>query len=185
MNRRLTTTMKFIATVASGIFALLSPLAAQESGAPSGTTMMQGGQAPHQMMGPGLMMPVMDSSNGRRLFAAKGCVLCHSVNGIGGTDAAALDASTMEPMMNPFEFSAQMWRGAEAMITLQREELGDQIEFTGEELADIVAFIHDAEEQKKFSESDIPPNIMKIMMRSMDGGDNGQAEQNNQGKSSQ
>ncbi len=105
----------------------------------------------------------MDPTRGRRLFASKGCVTCHSVNGIGGKHAPRLDVATMEPLMNPFEFAAKMWRGAEAMIYLQREELGEKIEFSGDELADIIAFVHHAEEQAKFSETDIPPRIKKLM----------------------
>jgi len=163
MNRKFPIAAKLGAAIACGTLALLSPLAAQESGAPSGPTMMQGGQMPHQMMSPGLMIPVMDPANGRKLFAAKGCVVCHSVNGIGGTDATALDASTMQPMMNPFEFTAKMWDGAEAMIAVQQDELGEQIHFNGQELADIIAFVHHTEEQKKFSEADIPPNIKALM----------------------
>jgi len=115
------------------------------------------------MMGPGLMMPSMDSARGRALFASKGCVVCHSVNGIAGQDASPLDAATMPGVMNPFDFSASMWRGAEAMIYVQREELGEQIEFTGDELADIIAFVHDPAEQKKFSEADIPDRIKTLM----------------------
>ena len=71
--------------------------------------------------------------------------------------------STMAMPMNPFEFAARMWRGAEAMIYLQQEELGEQIEFTGAELADMIAFVHSAEEQQKFSEADIPPRIKDLM----------------------
>ena len=61
--------------------------------------------------------------------------------------------------MNPFEFAARMWRGAEAMVELQRDELGDVIELHGEELAAIIAFVHDAGEQSVFSEADIPEEI--------------------------
>ena len=115
------------------------------------------------MMAPGLAMPEMNSAQGRKLFASKGCVGCYSVNVIGGTYAPALDAATMPTHMNPFEFAAKMWRGADAMIYLQREELGEKIEFTGEEFGNIVAFTHDAAEQKKFSEADIPPRIKDLM----------------------
>ena len=112
----------------------------------------------------GLMMPRMDPEDGRRLFAAKGCVVCHSVNGVGGEDAPPLDVQDMPMgMMNPFEFAARMWRGAGAMIELQEDELGGQIELTGEELANIIAFVHDTEEQKRFSEKDIPEDIAKLM----------------------
>jgi mono/diheme cytochrome c family protein len=145
--------------------ALPAPLSAQESQAGSGATGMQGGQMPQMMMSPGMMMPSMDAANGRKLFAAKGCVVCHAVNGIGGEDAAALDASTMPGMTNPFDFVANMWRGAPAMIDMQREELGEQIQFTGQELADIIAFLHHEQEQKKFSDADIPPNIKAVMTR--------------------
>ena len=79
------------------------------------------------MMATGIILPRMDAAAGRQLFAAKGCVLCHSVNGVGGADAPPMDAEYMEPMMNPFDFAAGMWRGSEAMVALQREELGAPI----------------------------------------------------------
>ena len=113
--------------------------------------------------GPRLIMPMMNSNRGRILFAAKGCVACHSINGVGGEDAPALDAHSMEPFMNLFDFAARMWRGAASMIVMQEEVFGEQIEFTGEELADIIAFLHDDGEQHKFSEADIPPEIMPMM----------------------
>ncbi len=124
--------------------------------------------------GPRLIMPMMNAARGRKLFASKGCVTCHAVNGVGGEDAPPLDAHTMQLFMNPFEFVAMMWRGAATMITLQEEALGEQINFTGEELADIIAFAHDEEEQHKFTEADIPPEIMP-MMRHMHGAPGGAA----------
>lgn len=139
-----------------------APAQGGAAGAGKGPGMMEG-----QMMGnqpsAGLLMPMMNPARGRELFASKGCVVCHSVNGVGGTDAPPLDASEMPGVMNPFEFAAKMWRGAEAMIYLQQEELGEQIEFSGAELADIIAFAHSSEEQQKFSEVDIPPRIKDLM----------------------
>lgn len=159
-------------------FALPPPLAAQDADSGSGTTQPM-------TMSPGMLMPSMDSANGRKLFAAKGCVVCHAVNGIGGEDAAALDAASMEGMTNPFDFVANMWRGSEAMIDLQREELGEQIEFTGPELADIIAFLHDEEQQKKFSDADIPPKIKAMMVHMGDqGGDQEMKDMNGEGESS-
>jgi len=111
----------------------------------------------------GFLLPYIDPARGRKLFASKGCVVCHSVNGIGGEDAPPLTANEMLPVMNPFEFAARMWRGASTMIAMQEDEIGEQIEFTGNELADIIAFVHSAEEQKKFSKADIPDNITKLM----------------------
>jgi hypothetical protein len=107
----------------------------------------------------GLMMPAMNAADGRSLFASKGYVMCHSINGIGGEDAPSLDAATMSLPMNPFDFAARMWRGAPAMIAMQQDEMGGQIEFTGAKLADIIAFVHDPAEQSKFSVQDIPPDM--------------------------
>jgi mono/diheme cytochrome c family protein len=119
-------------------------------------------QQPAQVA-PGLVLPPMDPVRGKALFASKGCVVCHSINGIGGHDAPALDAATMAPQMNPFDFAADMWRGAAPMIMMQQTELGHQIEFTGQDLADIVAFVHNPEVQRTFAASDIPSDINKLM----------------------
>ncbi|HQU69902.1 MAG TPA: cytochrome c [Albidovulum sp.] len=121
------------------------------------------------MMAAGIVLPRMDAAAGRQLFAAKGCVVCHSVNGTGGKDAPPLDAANMQPMMNPFDFAAGMWRGSEAMVALQRDELGAPIGLTGQELADITAFVHDAGEQARFSPADIPAEVKALMMKMDDG----------------
>jgi cytochrome c len=110
-----------------------------------------------------MRMPSMNPQRGRKLFVNKGCVACHAINGIGGHDATNLDAHTMRPMMNPFEFSAKMWAMAPAMIYAQEEALGEQILFTGDELADIVAFVHNDEAQHDFSEADLTPQARKMM----------------------
>lgn len=126
--------------------------------------------------GPRLIMPLMSSTRGRKLFASKGCVTCHAINGVGGEDAPPLDAHSMQLFMNPFEFAARMWRGAATMILLQEEALGEQIEFNGAELADIIAFVHDEEEQHRFSEADIPPEIMPMMRHLHEAAGGGAAE---------
>ena len=131
-----------------------------------GQGMEQGRMGQGTPMMPGmhsLMMPQMDPARGRKLFASKGCVACHAVNGVGGHDATPLDAHTMDRVMNPFDFAAKMWAMAPAMIYAQEEALGEQILFTGDEIADIIAFVHHDEEQHKFSEADIPPRIRKCM----------------------
>jgi cytochrome c len=110
-----------------------------------------------------LAMPMMNAERGMSLFASKGCVACHAVNGIGGHDAKNLDAHSMDMVMNPFDFMAKMWRMAPAMIYAQQEVYGDQILFTGDEIADIIAFVHDDAQQHKFTATLIPKNIMKSM----------------------
>lgn len=90
-------------------------------------------------------------------------MVCHSVNGISELYAPELSAEFMDPVMDPFEFAARMWRGAGAMVMMQEDELGGQIDLTGQELADIIAFVHDPEEQHRFSAADIPAEMAEMM----------------------
>ena len=105
----------------------------------------------------------MNAARGRKLFVSKGCIICHSVNGIGGATGPSLDADEASPKIDVFEFAARMWRGAELMLAFQRLELGYKIQLDGGELADITAFAHDRKEQKKLQETDIPAKIRRMM----------------------
>lgn len=116
---------------------------------------------------PTLTVGPLDPARGRELFVSKGCVICHSVNGVGGyairdlggKTAPSLDAARMPVVMDPFAFFARMWAGAKDMIALQQQKLGYQIRLRGDEIADIMAFIHDPEEQKKFTPESFTPPI--------------------------
>ena len=130
-------------------------------------------KADHEPMAPMMAMPMMNSARGMVLFAEKGCVACHSINGVGGHDATSLDAHDMEGMMNPFEFAAKMWRMAPYMIAAQEEAFGEQILFTGDELADIIAFVHDDAQQHKFSDADLSPRVVTMMNHEHGGGASG------------
>ncbi|MDP7185302.1 MAG: cytochrome c [Paracoccaceae bacterium] len=110
-----------------------------------------------------LTMPILDSERGRELFVSKGCVACHAVNGVGGEDASPLDAHNMDLSMNPFDFAAKMWMMAPYMIEAQMEAFDEQILFEGDELADIIAFLHDDSEQHELTEASLPPEIREMM----------------------
>ena len=111
-----------------------------------------------------LVMPLMNPARGKVLFVTKGCVACHAINGVGGHDAPAMDAHKMPDMlMNPFDFAAKMWNHAPAMIAAQESAFGEQVFFTGEELADIIAFIHDDGAQHAFTENDLTAEARKMM----------------------
>jgi cytochrome c len=100
-----------------------------------------------------------DPMRGRTTFIDKGCVLCHSVNGVGGKAAPALDAEIGAPAVDPLEFAARMWRGAPAMIELQAIELGYTIYLTADDLADLAAFAADRDAQKSLKIDDLPETI--------------------------
>lgn len=150
-------------------FALIGPGMAHEDekhddgAVASETPAALGGGDGHKPIDVTLAMPVMNSERGMSLFIEKGCVTCHSVNGVGGHDASPLDAHAMDPVMNVFEFAAKMWAMAPYMIQAQEEALGEQVLFTGEELAHIIAFVHDDETQHHLTEAMIPPHIEMLM----------------------
>ncbi len=158
--------MALAATAAAHEKKHTAPAAEPEAAAPVDSgTMMTGEMMQGQMMpGMRLMMPHMDAVEGRKLFVSKGCIACHAINGVGGHDATSLDAHSMDRTMNPFDFAAKMWRMAPAMIYAQEEAFGEQILFTGDELANIVAFVHSDAEQHRFTETDLTPQA-RMMMR--------------------
>jgi cytochrome c551/c552 len=109
------------------------------------------------------VMAGADAARGRALFVRKSCVACHAVNEIGGTTGPPLDVEFAPDEIDPLDFVARMWRGAEPMVMMQQSLFGEQLDFTGEELADIIAFAHDPEEQRRFSEADVPPAMRRLI----------------------
>lgn len=123
------------------------------------------GRLMHEMEEIGLAIPPMDSHEGRELFLSKGCVVCHEVNGVGGVVGPSLNAADMPKPMNAFEFAARMWRGAPAMAQMQESLLGELISLNGRELADLVAFAHDAREQQELTEDQIPERFRELLVK--------------------
>ncbi len=111
----------------------------------------------------GIVVPPMDPGRGRLLFLEKGCIACHSVNGVGGNIGPALNAGDMPRPMNSFEFVARMWRGARAMTELQEALFGEVISLSGQDLADLVVFAHDPEEQAKLTKDQIPERYHSLI----------------------
>ena len=71
---------------------------------------------------------------------------------------------TARDLVGPFlEFAARMWRGAAAMTAMQQDMLGEVIPLTGQDLADLIAFAHDAHEQEKLTESQIPEKFHHLL----------------------
>jgi cytochrome c2 len=110
-----------------------------------------------------LAMAGADAARGRALFVRKGCIACHAINEIGGTTGPPLDVWSAPGEVDPLDFVARMWRSAEAMVFMQQSLFGEQLAFTGEELADIIAFAHDPKEQRRFSEADVPAALQRLI----------------------
>lgn len=106
--------------------------------------------------GSSFSLPVPDAERGRTLFVNKGCVVCHSVNGVGGQAGPTLHATEPAGVFDPLDFAARMWRGADAMLALQNSEFGYQIELSGQDIADLAAFAESHDQQRDFSEDEIP-----------------------------
>ncbi|MGI9437165.1 MAG: c-type cytochrome [Geminicoccaceae bacterium] len=142
--------MRALSMVAS-LTLLLAPAASAEDRGTASTFPIA---APRE-----IVLPLIDADRGRRLFVAKGCFLCHAVNGTGGIAAPALNAPEGAEQLDPMSFVAGMWSGASAMLELQSLELGYQIELSGEEIADLAAFAASPEAQRTFSMEEIPETM--------------------------
>jgi mono/diheme cytochrome c family protein len=114
---------------------------------------------------PDLVLPSMDPAKGRVYFATRACVVCHSVNGVGGKNAVALDMEVRPSTVDILGFISRMWRGGTPMLALQRRLFAEQIDLTAEELGDIIAFLHSPKEQDRFSTNDIPKFIQDFMAK--------------------
>jgi len=103
-----------------------------------------------------LVLPLISVERGQQLFVNKGCVICHSINGVGGQAAAALDAPPGNRAIDVLDFVSRMFMGASAMLDLQATELGYQIALRPQEIGDLAAFVYDAKAQSGFSQNEVP-----------------------------
>ena len=111
-----------------------------------------------------VVTPRVDPARGRTLFVRKACVVCHSVNGVGGAMGPSLDAAPGVREVDVADFAARMWRGAGPMVWLQNYELGYQIDLTGEDIAHLAGFAADADEQALFIENQVPGRILELLL---------------------
>ncbi len=105
-----------------------------------------------------------DAKRGRALFISRGCVLCHSVNGVGGRAAYALDKETFLTEIDTVHFAARMWRGAPEMLKLQQMELGYQIAISAQDLADLAAFAENPEQQGLLTLDQVPVEMQESFL---------------------
>ena len=144
-------TAAFLITCFSTALVLLAPSAAQEN---------------FDMTPPSfsIIYPNIDPLRGKQLFVEKNCVLCHSVNGVGGDIAPPLDAPDNRREVDLLDFAARMWQGSYAMVELQAAELDYRVDLEGYEIGDIAAFAYDLETQASFTTDDVPPEIQQWIL---------------------
>jgi mono/diheme cytochrome c family protein len=77
---------------------------------------------------PDIVMQKMSPSRGRVYFATAACVVCHKVNGTGGSVAPPLDSIGNGDGIDVMAFVTRMWRGARSMVSLQDSLFGEAID---------------------------------------------------------
>jgi mono/diheme cytochrome c family protein len=98
--------------------------------------------------------------DGRELFVSQGCSMCHSFEGRGGTDAPSLDSMKGELTANEIaNMSGTIWNHVPAMKAAFAEEHIPFPEFTGNQMASLIAYLH----------SGGPPPNVKMSSESMGG----------------
>lgn len=87
--------------------------------------------------------PAMSAAAGSRVFGAKGCVKCHSVKGLGGSEGPDLGQT---PRLRSFyDLAADMWNHGPEMIERMKELDIRQPRLSPRETGDLIAFLFTVE----------------------------------------
>ena len=85
------------------------------------------------------LSPTRDPVAGARLFASKGCVTCHAVNGAGGADGP--DLGKMARPLLLYDVAAQMWNHVPQMARRITALQANRPYLNADELGDLIAFL--------------------------------------------
>jgi mono/diheme cytochrome c family protein len=103
-------------------------------------------------------------TDGRTLFVTQGCSMCHSFEGQGGSDAPSLDFMKGELTGGEIaNMSGQIWNHVPMMKEAFAEEHIPFPEFTGNQMASLIAYLH----------AGGPPPETGMSGQHMDGGSEG------------
>jgi mono/diheme cytochrome c family protein len=80
-----------------------------------------------------------DGRAGQKLFAAKGCLMCHAVGGAGGKVGPPLDA--MKKANSPVLVAAAMWNHGPEMAEVMKAQGATRPTFKERELVDVIAYV--------------------------------------------
>jgi mono/diheme cytochrome c family protein len=86
-----------------------------------------------------LLNPTRDPVAGGRLFASKGCVACHTVNGAGG--AGGPDLGKMPRPLLLYEFAAKMWNHVPQMTRRIAAGGANRPYLNADEMSNLMAFL--------------------------------------------
>lgn len=86
--------------------------------------------------------PAGNADEGRRVFAAKRCIVCHRVGDSGGSIGPRLDS--LKPYGSPIALAAAMWNHGPAMTAAMAAQGIERPTFDRTEMLDVIAFINHA-----------------------------------------
>ena len=95
-----------------------------------------------------------DPSPGEKVFAEKGCAVCHPVGG--STEGVGPDLLKTRVLERPASFAAALWNHAPAMMRTAEEKIVAWPEFRGSEMVDLHAYLSSlqTEEEEEEEEND-------------------------------
>ena len=82
--------------------------------------------------------PGGDGQVGKKIFAAKQCVMCHQMEGVGGVFGPSLDSIVQ---FGPIFFAATMWNHGPSMAEAMQARGVKRPNFSGSELRDLIAYV--------------------------------------------
>ena len=84
--------------------------------------------------------PAQNPLAGAQIFGAKGCVRCHSINGLGGRIGP--DLAQIPQRRSFYELAAAMWNHIGPMAKRMREEGIERPQLDAQQVGDLIAFLY-------------------------------------------
>lgn len=89
------------------------------------------------------VMQVGDPLDGKRMFKQKGCIACHAIKGVGAN--VGPDLGRLKHTHNIYQMAGIMWNHSQQMRQVMEEKGIKRPEFKGDEMADLLAYLHSLE----------------------------------------
>ncbi|MDH3290991.1 MAG: cytochrome c [Gemmatimonadota bacterium] len=84
-------------------------------------------------------LPTQNAMAGARVFGSEGCVKCHAIDGLGGTEGP--DLASFPTSRTFYDLAAAMWNHLPAMVTRMRELGISKPHLSERETGDLIAFL--------------------------------------------